>query len=108
MLSWAIRHPASRPTRKANNFDRFGLMRSLLAVCAYFVVAAFCPAQVAEQKQLDSSGIKVDALTAVQIASLTTLGKVWGFLKYHHPAVTAGDRDWDRDLFQIMPRILAA
>ena len=36
------------------------------------------------------------------------MGKVWGFLKYHHPAVTAGDRDWDRDLLQIMPRVLAA
>jgi hypothetical protein len=83
-------------------------MRSLLAACAYLIVAAFCPAQVTKTKPYDSSGVAVDALTTVQIANLTTLGKVWGFLKYHHPIVTAGDRDWDRDLFQVMPRVLAA
>jgi hypothetical protein len=36
------------------------------------------------------SGVSLAALTSVQIANLATLGKVWGFLKYHHPAVTAG------------------
>src|SRR5580704_8925916 len=83
-------------------------MRSFLAVCACLVVAAFCPGQITEHTQLERSGVNVDALTGVQISNLTILGKVWGFLKYHHPAVTAGDRDWDRDLLQIMPRVLAA
>jgi len=77
-------------------------------MCACFVVAGFWPAQVTEHKHLDSSGLNVDALTGVQIANLTIPGKVWGFLKYHNPAVTAGSRDWDRDLFQVMPRVLAA
>jgi C-terminal processing protease CtpA/Prc len=36
------------------------------------------------------------------------LGKVWGFLKYHHPAIAAGQRHWDYDLFRIMPRVLDA
>jgi hypothetical protein len=83
-------------------------MRSFLAVCACLVVAAFCPGQITEHTQLERSGVNVDALTGVQNSNLTILGKVWGFLKYHHPAVTAGDRDWDRDLLQIMPRVLAA
>jgi len=79
-------------------------MRSLLATCACLFVATFCPAQVT----LGSSGVNVDALTGIQITNLTILGKVWGFLKYHDPVVTAGNRDWDRDLFQIMPRVLTA
>jgi C-terminal processing protease CtpA/Prc len=44
----------------------------------------------------------------VQIENLATLGKVWGFLKYHHPLVTGGQRHWDYDLFRVMPAILAA
>jgi hypothetical protein len=54
------------------------------------------------------SRIAVAALTPAQIDNLTTLGKVWGFLKYHHPLVRAGTRHWDYDLFRIMPAVLAA
>jgi len=72
------------------------------------LVAVLCPAQIPEPKPLDNSGVNVEALTGLQITNLVILGKVWGFLKYHHPAVTAGNRDWDRDLFQVMPHVLAA
>ena len=54
------------------------------------------------------SGIVLTALTPTQIANLATLGKVWGFLKYHHPAVTSGAHHWDYDLFRVMPKVLAA
>ena len=54
------------------------------------------------------SGIALKDLTAIQVANLATLGKVWGFLKYHHPAVTGGKRHWDYELFRILPRVLAA
>ena len=36
------------------------------------------------------------------------LGKVWGFLKYHDPAVTSGTRHWDYELFRVLPGVLAA
>ncbi|MCX6629419.1 MAG: hypothetical protein NTW28_17515, partial [Candidatus Solibacter sp.] len=56
------------------------------------------------------SGSKIDFtdLTDVQARNLATLGKVWGFLKYHHPAVTGGKHHWDYDLFRVMPQVLAA
>lgn len=54
------------------------------------------------------SRITIDDLKDVQIENLATLGKVWGFLKYHHPQVTAGQRHWDYDLFRILPATLAA
>ena len=54
------------------------------------------------------SGIALTELTPVQIENLATLGKVWGFLKYHHPLVTGGQRHWDYDLFRAMPAVLAA
>lgn len=54
------------------------------------------------------SKIAVAELSTVQIENLATLGKVWGFLKYHHPQVTSGQRHWDYDLFRILPAVLAA
>lgn len=54
------------------------------------------------------SKIELLAATPVQIGNLGTLGKVWGFLKYHHPKATAGQIHWDYELFRIVPAILAA
>jgi C-terminal processing protease CtpA/Prc len=54
------------------------------------------------------SGIVLRELTTTQIESLTLLGKVWGFLKYHHPRVTEGKHHWDYELFRVLPKVLAA
>jgi len=60
-------------------------------------------------RQFDSgSGITLKNLTETQVANLATLGKVWGFLKYHHPLITAGKHHWDYELFRILPRVLSA
>lgn len=56
----------------------------------------------------NGSGVVIDKLTTTQIANLVTLGRVWGFLKYHHPLVTSGHRHWDYDLFRVLPAILRA
>ena len=40
------------------------------------------------------------------ITKLELLGKIWGFLKYHHPEVGAGIYDWDNELFQFLPEYL--
>ena len=54
------------------------------------------------------SRIALSELSAVQIQNLATAGKVWGFLKYHHPLIVAGERHWDYDLLRVLPAILAA
>lgn len=54
------------------------------------------------------SGIVVHQLSAVQIENLAILGKVWGFLKYHHATITSGEHHWDYDLLRVLPSILAA
>jgi len=54
------------------------------------------------------SRVALNQLTPVQIDDLAMLSRVWGFLKYHHPQITSGQRQWDYDLFRIMPSILAA
>ncbi|MGH2509023.1 MAG: hypothetical protein ACRDHZ_16705, partial [Ktedonobacteraceae bacterium] len=54
------------------------------------------------------SGIAIEKLYKTQISNLVTLGKVWGFLKYYDPMVTSDKRQWDYDLFRILPTILKA
>jgi hypothetical protein len=54
------------------------------------------------------SRIQIEKLTPVQIENLATLGRVWGFLKYHHPKVLAGALHWDYQLFRILPTVLQA
>ncbi len=36
---------------------------------------------------------------------LTSLAKVWGFLKYYHPQVANGKYNWDEQLFKIIPKV---
>lgn len=40
-----------------------------------------------------------------QVANLATLGKVWGFLKYYHPAAAKGQPDWDKELCRMIPLV---
>lgn len=54
------------------------------------------------------SGIDIGELTPGQIERVAALGRIWGFLKYHHPAVTSLKFHWDYELFRILPRILEA
>src|SRR5262249_54019813 len=54
------------------------------------------------------SGVTLATLSPLQIQNLATLGKVWGFLKYHHPAVTSGKFHWDYELLRVLPGILEA
>ena len=42
------------------------------------------------------------------IKKLKSLGLIWGFLKYHHPAVATGDINWDYELFRVLPIVIEA
>jgi len=54
------------------------------------------------------SKVALNTLSPSQIDALFILGKIWGFLKYHRPAITSGQRNWDYDLFRVLPSVLAA
>ena len=46
-------------------------------------------------------------LTLRQVDNVAALGQVWGLLKYFHPAVAAGQRDWDAEFLRQLPGVLA-
>ncbi|RYE22299.1 MAG: peptidase S41, partial [Sphingobacteriaceae bacterium] len=78
------------------------------------------PVDRAEQKRIVLTGAQADTafakrsgidtilLNKQQLNNLTLLGQVWGFLKYHHPAVAQGNYNMDAELFRVMPAILKA
>ncbi|QNE41413.1 peptidase S41 [Hymenobacter sp. NBH84] len=47
-------------------------------------------------------------LSTQQVENLAVLGRVWGFVKYYHPAVAAGNFNMDAELFRVLPAVLAA
>ncbi|SHF69488.1 C-terminal processing protease CtpA/Prc, contains a PDZ domain [Salegentibacter echinorum] len=64
------------------------------------------------EAQLDTvfdqgSNLKIPKLTPKKINDLELLGKVWGFLKYYHPAISQGDYNWDYELFRFLPDYIA-
>lgn len=52
-----------------------------------------------------NSGSKISfpELGEKTIEDLELLGKIWGFLKYHHPEIAKGNYNWDYELFRILP-----
>ncbi|MEM9595915.1 MAG: S41 family peptidase, partial [Acidobacteriota bacterium] len=76
---------------------------------------AQAPERVVETTVLDTdtefaagSRITLSSVSPAQARNLVLLGRVWGFLKYHHPRIAAGELHWDYELFRVMPKLLAA
>lgn len=56
-------------------------------------------------KEFDNgSKLKLSNLSAKNIDDLELLGRVWGFLKYYHPAIAKGNYNWDYELFRFLPK----
>ncbi|WP_223788719.1 S41 family peptidase [Marinicella meishanensis] len=69
------------------------------------------PTAVKPPAELDAefdqgSGLELRDLSQQQHENLVLLGRVWGFLKYHHPAVAKGLYNWDYELFRLLPAYL--
>ena len=54
----------------------------------------------------EGSKIEITALHDELVANLDLLGKIWGFLKYHHPEVGKGNYNWDYELFRALQSYL--
>lgn len=52
---------------------------------------------------LGQNNVLNEKLKKQEIKSLTTLGELWGFLKYYHPKVAKGQLDWDSVLITKIP-----
>lgn len=82
-------------------FDDFNL---------YFDDVAIDKAQIKETAVSESghefdkgSNVLIQNPDESSIENLELLGKIWGFLKYHHPEVAKGNFNWDFELIRILP-----
>lgn len=48
---------------------------------------------------------QIKKISQEEVKPLIALGQLWGFLKYHHPAVAEGKYDWDMELIKLIPSI---
>lgn len=111
--SWTSPDPAGRwrssaPRRRVHRRRWVGAL--VFAVLLYGCGDPVEPAPVSREDEEFATGSGIDArtLTSAQLENLVLLGEVWGFAKYHHPRVVAGELNWDFELFRVLPRVLAA
>lgn len=55
----------------------------------------------------ESSDAEEQIGTELQLENLRKLCKVWGYIKYTHPAFLQGKKDWDEELIRLIPDISA-
>lgn len=63
------------------------------------------PAALLDKEFDEASRFTATKLSPKQIKELSDIGKLWGFLKYHHPTIARGDVNWDYELFRILPQV---
>src|SRR5688500_14288574 len=63
------------------------------------------PDQVQPPRPADRSDVEPALDEAERLA---VLGRVWGFLKYHHPRISRGEVDWDQALLDAIPAVRGA
>jgi len=88
-------------------------MKTVPLLIALFIVDFVALAQEPAKYKaaLDSQFNKGSAIASIpvdarRINDLSVLGKVWGFVKYYHPAVCGGEYNWDSELFRVLPKVL--
>lgn len=53
-----------------------------------------------------SSGFYADRIDSISLVNLTTLCKVWGYVKYHHPVFSDSKLNIDYELFKLLPHMV--
>lgn len=75
------------------------------ALLLIFIVLCF---SCNNNNNLSNSGQKQKELSSDVEKPLIALCQLWGFLKYHHPAVAEGNYDWDKELITKIAEIQKA
>lgn len=84
-------------------------MKRILSVIVILIISFSAFGQkvgAADTTYNHGSNITFPELTPQVIDNLDLLGRLWGFLKYHHPTIARGQYNWDYELFRILPTYL--
>jgi len=89
-------------------FDDFTLAIDGKDVQTLKEVAKELPKAMLDKRFDEGSAFNIRVISKQQTDRLFKLCKIWGFLKYHHPAIARGDANWDYELLAFRPKIDAA
>lgn len=92
----------------------------LLIIVAFYLSCGYGQSEIQKLKEVkkqkrngefanrfdNGSLVTFGELTQDKITDLELLGRIWGFLKYHHPAIAKGRYNWDYELFHFLPGYL--
>lgn len=82
-------------------------MHKFLILAGLFILLS-APATAQTDTNSITIGDRPVVLNPENTRSLYYLGKVWGFIKYFHPAITEEKKDWDTELINFLPGYLSA
>ena len=83
-------------------------MKKLLVFALLSALIIGCTTAKQYADYSESSGFTVSDTDSVSVENLVVLGKVWGFVKYHHPAFAHKHLNADYELFELLPRVANA
>lgn len=80
----------------------------IAAILTFFAITnlSFAQSTVKDTAYNHSSSVVFPEMTPQLVDNLDLLGRVWGFLKYHHPNISKGEYNWDAELFKMLPGYL--
>lgn len=87
-----------------------GLRKKLIFGAAALTAALLLGFFLSPLKSMPATAkqLHLNSVTQAQSGSLEKLCKVWGYAKYYHPALAAGELDWDQELLELIPKVLDA
>jgi C-terminal processing protease CtpA/Prc len=86
-------------------FDNFNVLIDGKDICLLDTVIPVIPLAKLDNEFDSGSGIRSIDTSSQTIINLYKTGKIWGLCKYFHPVIAKGDKNWDYELFRILPEI---
>lgn len=84
-------------------FDNFNVSIDNKDICSLDTVFPIIPLAKLDDEFDSGSGIKKIDTSSQTVINLYKLGKVWGLCKYFHPVIAKGEKNWDYELFRMLP-----
>lgn len=84
-------------------FDNFNITIDNKDICSLDTVLPIIPLAKLDDEFDSGSGIKNIDTSSQTVINLYKLGKVWGLCKYFHPVIAKEKKNWDYELFRMLP-----
>ncbi len=95
--------------KEKTRFKLCNLLNVFVSMCAVLLLSCTpspVPKEYADYSR--GSGFELSGYDSSMAENLEVLGRVWGFVKYHHPAMADSTYNIDYELFELLPEVVNA